>query len=140
MKPPVHLWIVGVIALLWSAVGAYDYLMTQTENAEYMARFTQEQLDYFYGFPAWIVACWAIAVWGGVLGSLLLLLRKKLAVPVYLASLLGMVITTIHNFFLSNGLDVMSGAGQIMFTVLIFLVALGLYIYARAMQLRGILR
>ena len=39
---PVHLWIIGVIALLWNAMGAYDYLMTQTQNEAYMSNFTPE--------------------------------------------------------------------------------------------------
>jgi hypothetical protein len=133
------LWIVGVVTLLWNAMGAFDYLMTQTKNEAYMANFTPEQLEYFYGFPAWVVACWAIAVWGGVLGSILLLLRKALAVPVFLVSFLAMVATTIHNFVLTDGLEVMGGAGAVAFSAVIFVVALFLYLYARAMRGRGVL-
>jgi hypothetical protein len=66
-------------------------------------------LEFFYGFPTWVVAFRALAVWGGVLGTLLLLLRKRLAVPVLLVSFLAMIVTSIHNFFLSNGLEVMGG-------------------------------
>ncbi len=51
---PLHLWIVGALSLLWNAVGAFDYLMTQTRNQAYMSDFTPEQLEYFYGFPAWV--------------------------------------------------------------------------------------
>ena len=83
-RTPWHLWVIGIVALLWNLVGAYDYLMTQTENAAYMGRFTAEQLEYWYGFPTWVVASWAIAVWGGVLGAVLLLLKKRLAAPVFL--------------------------------------------------------
>ena len=97
------LWLVGIVALLWNAIGALDYVMTQTRNAAYMEQFTPEQLEYFYSFPAWVTAGWAIAVWGGVLGSVLLLLRKRLAEPVYLVSFVAMVITTIHNFVLTDG-------------------------------------
>ncbi|HLE83884.1 MAG TPA: hypothetical protein VJG13_06065, partial [Thermoanaerobaculia bacterium] len=74
-RAPVHLWIVGVLALLWSAMGAFDYLATQTRWEPYVGQFTEEQLAYFYGFPAWVVAAWAIAVWGGLLASIALLLR-----------------------------------------------------------------
>ena len=68
-KTPWHLWVVGLFGLLWSAMGAMDYFMTQTRNAEYMAHFTPEQLEFFYGFPSWVVATWAVAVWGGVFGE-----------------------------------------------------------------------
>jgi hypothetical protein len=143
MKPetraPWHLWVVGVAALLWNAVGALDYVMTQTRNAEYMAGFTPEQLAFFYGLPAWTVAAWAIGVWGGVLGSLLLLLRKSLAVWVFLASLVGVVLTTLQNYVLSNGLEVIGGPGSVAFTAVIFLIALALFLYARAMQSRAVI-
>lgn len=137
-RTPWHLWAVGIVGLLWNAFGAYDYLMTQTENAAYMARFTPEQLEYFYGFPTGVVALWAIAVWGGVLGCVLLLLRKRLAAPVFLVSFVCMILTSIYNFALSDGLALMGGAAAA-FTVVIFLFALGLWLYARAMARRGVL-
>ncbi len=138
-RAPWHLWVVGIAALLWNAVGALDYVMTQTRNVQYMAGFTPEQLAFFYGLPAWTVAAWAIGVWGAVLGSLLLLFRKSLAVWFLLASLIGVALTTLQNYVLSNGLEVMGGPGSVVFTVVIFLVAIGLYVYARAMRTRGVL-
>jgi len=137
-RPPRHLWVVGAVGLLWNLVGAYDYLMTETHNASYMGKFTPEQLVYFYGFPTWVVAAWAIAVWGGVLGTLLLLLRKRLAAPVLLVSFLAMIATSIHNFLLSDGVAVMGG-GAVAFSGLIFAIALGLWLYARSMTQRGVL-
>ncbi|MEN8007575.1 MAG: hypothetical protein ABFS42_11200 [Candidatus Krumholzibacteriota bacterium] len=135
---PKHLWIIGIVSLLWNMMGAYDYLMTQTKNAAYMAKFEPAQLDYFYNFPAWVVVFWALAVWGAVLGSVLLLMRKRLAAPVFLVSFASMVITAIYNFGLSNGMEVMGSTGFV-FTVVIFFTALGLWLYARAMQVRGVL-
>ena len=135
---PKHLWIVGIVTLLWNLMGAYDYLMTQTRNEAYMAKFEQAQLDYYNAFPTWVEFFWALAVWGGVVGSVLLLLRKRLAVPVFLVSFASMVINAVYNFGLSNGMEVM-GATGFGFTVVIFFVALGLVLYARAMQGRGVL-
>ena len=138
-RPPAHLWIVGVVSLLWNAMGAFDYIMTETRNESYMSRFTPEQMDFFTGFPAWVVTLWAIAVWGGVVGSVLLLLKKRLAAPVFLVSLLGMVGTTIHNYILSNGLEVVGGTGPVLFSVVIFVVSIALYVYARKLAQRNVL-
>ena len=55
-KTPWHLWVIGIIALLWNSVGAMDYYMTQTRNEDYMSQFTPEQLAYFYGFASWQIA------------------------------------------------------------------------------------
>lgn len=137
-RTPWHLWLVGILGLLWNSMGAFDYLMTETQNVSYMSQFTPEQLEFFYGFPTWVVTFWALAVWGGVLGTLLLLLRKRLSVQVLLGSFLAMIVTSIHNFLLSNGLEVTGGAG-LLFSLLIFVFALGLWLYARSMAQRGVL-
>jgi len=136
-KTPRHLWIVGIVALLWNLMGAVDYLMTETKNEAYMAQYTPEQLEFFYGFPAWVVALWAIAVWGGVLGAVLLLMRKKLALQVLLVSFVCMVVTMIQNYA-TGAADVVGGMA-IVFSVIVFVVALLLVLYARAMTQKGVL-
>jgi hypothetical protein len=136
-KTPLHLWIVGIVALLWNLFGAMDYVMTETKNEAYMSKFTPEQLEFFYGFPAWLVAFWAIAVWGGVLGAVLLLMRKKLAVPVLLASFVCMVVVAIHNYGFAGGVDILGGFG-LFFSAVIFVISLVLVIYARTMAKKGV--
>ena len=137
---PWHLWVIGVCGLLWSAIGAMDYVMAQTRNESYMSSFSPEQLEFFYSIPAWTVATWAIGVWGGVVGAILLLLRKSIATWVFLASLLGMLTTTFRNYVLSNGMEVSGDTFSLVFTAIIFLTALGLYLYSRSMHRRGVLR
>jgi len=138
-RTPWHLWVVGILSLLWNAMGAFDYLMTETRNAAYMAQFTPEQLAYFTSFPKWVIAAWALAVWGGVLGSVLVLLRRGLAVEVFLFSFLAMLVTMVHNYLLSPGLKVMGGPGPLLFSTVIVVVALLLIVYARGMRKRGVL-
>lgn len=137
-KPPRHLWVVGILALLWNLMGAVDYVMTETKNEAYMGQFTPEQLEFFCGFPAWLVAFWAVAVWGGVLAAILLLMRRKLAVPVLVVSFLCMVVTTIHNYGFAGATDIVGSTGLV-FSAVIFAIALALIIYARAMVRKGVL-
>jgi len=139
VSTPRHLWVVGVVALLWNAMGAMDYVMTQTRNEAYLSSFTPEQLAFFHGFPTWVVAAWAIAVWGSVLGAILLLLRRRHAVWAFLASLIAMVVTTFQNYVLSNGMEVVGDTFSLGFTAAIFIIALALFMYARAMQKQKIL-
>ncbi len=138
-KTPLHLWIVGILAILWNAVGAFDYTATQFRIESYMSQFTPEQLEYFYGFPAWADAAWAVGVWGSLLGSVGLLLRKAWSVWLFGAALLGLAATTVYNFVLSEGMAVM-GSGAAIFTAVIWIIALALFLYARAMAGRGTLR
>lgn len=138
-KVPRHLWIVGVLAVLWNAMGAMDYTATQFRVEAYLSGYTPEQLAYFFGFPAWAVATWAIAVWSALVASLGLLLRKAWAVWLFGVSIVAMMITGIYNFALSEGIALM-GTGALAFTAVIWIVAFGLFFYARAMSQRGVLR
>jgi len=139
VKAPWHLWVVSIVGTLWSAMGAMDYVMTKLRVESYMAAFTPEQLEFFYGFPIWVNAAWATAVWCGVFGCIILLLRKSVAVGILLASLIAMVITSFHNFVLSNGLEVIGDTFSLVFSAIIFVVSVGLYLYARAMRAKGVL-
>jgi hypothetical protein len=138
VKTPVHLWIVGILSILWNAVGAFDYVATQSRLESYMSQFTPEQLEYFYAFPAWMDSAWAVGVWGSVLGSIFLLLRKSWAVWLFGASILGLAVSTVYNFILSDGMAVM-GSGAAIFTSVIWAIVLLLFFYARAMAKRGVL-
>jgi len=137
-KTPIHLWIVGVLALLWNFMGAFDYLATQLKLESYMGQFTQEQLDYFYGIPAWAVSGWAIAVWIGLAGTVGLLLRRKWSVVAFAISLAGLAISSIYTLFLSNGLEIMGGTGTVM-TVLIWVISIFLVWYSKQQAKAGIL-
>ena len=138
VKAPVHFWIVAVLSLLWNAMGAFDYLATKLRLEFYMSQFTPEQLEYFYGFPAWMVAAWAVGVWGSLFGSLGLLARKAWAVWMFAASVLGLAISTVYNFVLTDGAAAM-GQGAAIFTAVIWLIVLFLLFYSRAMAKRGVL-
>jgi len=135
---PWHLWVVGILAVLWNAIGAFDYVATQTQIESYMAQFTPQQLEFFYGFPTWLVFFWATAIWSSVAGSFALLLRSRFAYPLFLISLLSMIVTSIHNFGFSNGAEVMGQVGVI-FSAIIALICVFLVIYSRAMVTRRVL-
>jgi len=130
-KTPWHIWVVGILALLWNSGGAMDYVMSKTKNADYLAQMPPEQLAFLESFPTWLTGFWAVAVWGAVLGAILILLRRKLAAPVFVIAFLAMIVVTVHNLFLAtpSALEMMNSF-QIAFTGAIFLVAILLIIYS----------
>ena len=117
-----------------------DYVMTETRNEEYLSQFTPELIAFVDAMPSWMIAVWAIGVWGGVLGSLLLLLKKRFAVPVFIASCAATVIMAVRNYLFENGMEVMGDTFSLVFTAVIFLFTLGLVFYARAMTRQGVLQ
>ena len=140
-KTPWHLWVVGILSLLWNIVGVVDYTMTQTGNEAYLKGLTSDQLEYLDSFPIWVVVAWGIAVWGGLLGSTLILLRRSAALHLFVASLVGMVLTNIYSHILSDGREIMGGgAGAVIFNAVIFVIGVLLLLYSRSMCKRGALR
>ena len=139
-RTPVHLWIVGALAALWNAGGAFDYLMTQTRNEAYLAQFTDPQRIYFQSFPLWMEATWALGVWGGLLGSLLLLMRSRHAVTAFAVSLAGLAVSTVYQYVLSAPPEDMTSGAMMAMNVAIWAAAIGLLVYAMRMRGRGVLR
>ena len=90
---PWHLWAVGVISLLWNGFGGYDFTMSVTQGETYWraAGMTDAMIAYYNAMPTWMYVPWVLGVWGAVAGSILLLMRNKLAVPAFAVSLLGAV-------------------------------------------------
>ena len=86
------------------------------------------------GRPAWATGAFAIAVFGGALGCLLLLLRKSAAYYLFIASLLGVIVTMIHT--LGVGIDF--GLGEILGIILMPLVVAAFLIwYSKQAEGRG---
>lgn len=136
---PRHLWLVGILAVLWNAFGCFDYFMSHSQPETYLANMmTPEQIESFMAMPAWATAAWAIAVWGALLGSVFLLLRRNWAVPVFAVSIVSMLISFAHNYFLAGGYAVSGMLGLVM-TGVIILIQFALFFYARALARRGVL-
>jgi hypothetical protein len=140
MKTPVHLWIIGVISLIWNAGGAYDYVMTQFQDEAYLAMLTDAQRAFLDTGPVWFEAAWAVGVWFSVLGSVFLLLRSRFAAGAFGLSFLGLIVSSVYSFGIADRTGLTLSSAQMGFTIAIFVVLAALWIYARAMTQRGVLR
>ena len=140
MRRPWHLWLVGIASFLWNGIQAADYTMAKLQLPAYVAQMQPEQLAFFEGFPLWASATWAIAVWGALLGSILLLTREGSAAIVFAVAFIAMIATGVYTTLLAEPSMIdMAGLGPALLSGLIVLVGLGLWIYARAMRQRGVL-
>jgi hypothetical protein len=141
MRTPWHLWVVGALALIWTAGGAADYVMTRYGVEAYLAHMTAPQQAYLEGFPVWVGLCWALGVWGGVLGALALLIQLRWAGTLFPLSLAGIIGTSAYGYLLADPpLNTLMGPVEAAFSPAIFVVAVLLLIYARAMRRPGVLR
>lgn len=142
VKTPWHLWVIGVVSLLWNAFGAYDFVMTNTQGEAYMraSGMTQPMIDYFLAMPNWMYGPWILGVWGAVLGSILLLARSRWTVWAWGLSALGAIGSLI--FGLVHPMPELPPAMAPMAYMpwVIVVVALILAWYAWTMKKKGVLR
>lgn len=82
---------VAIVALLWNLMGCAAYLMDVMLTPEAIAAMSADQQALYAARPAWAVALYAIAVWGGALGCVGLIMKKRWAKGPLLASLLGLI-------------------------------------------------
>jgi hypothetical protein len=68
----------------------------------------------FTTMPSWATSAFALATWGSLLGTILLLLRKKMAGPVYVASFAAILVNMYYTFFMSPMLDISGASGAIL--------------------------
>ncbi len=133
---PWHLWVVGVVTLLWNAVGGFSYTMTHLGMLEQLGM-GETEIAYFDSFPTWANALWAIGVWGAIAGSVLLLLRSRWAVTAVSISIVGLIGTTIFQYGMIEVPESMQSPGL---TALIWATTLFLLWYSRRMAAEGVLK
>ena len=140
-KTPWHLWVIGIVTLLWNAIGAFDYTMTQTLNFAYLEQVGMgpEELAWLAAIPWWADACWALGVWGALLGSILLLARSKWAATAYVVSLMGIVPTTVYQFA-SDRPAGFGGSGALALSIVLIILTMAQLWYAVKMRTTGVLR
>ena len=93
-------WAIGAVTLIWNVMGVINFLMQM--NADALASFPESHRAIIESRPAWASGAFAIAVFGGALGCLLLLLRKRAAYYLFIASLLGVVVQLIHTLGIAS--------------------------------------
>lgn len=135
-KPSTSFWIIGAAALVWNLIGLVLYYSHVTMTPEALAGFTQAQQNFFNATPMWATGAYAIAVNGGVLGSLFLLLRKAWATPMFILSLLGIIAQDVHAFVLSNGVEVWGTEGLAL-PAIVIVIGVALLLYSRSAKGKG---
>ena len=98
----------------------------------------QSTLAYLDAMPIWAQFGWGLGVWLGLAGSVLLLMRNRYAVWAYGLSLAGAVIGL--GYQLMNPMPGIEGFMATGMPIVIILIALGLFLYARAQERKGVLR
>ena len=121
-------WVICIAGLVWNVGGAANYLLqTSTEFVNSMPATHQAII---FGRPVWATGGFAVGVFGGVFGCILLILVQRISLHVLLISMAGIFVTMIHTINVAMSKIEFSYLELFVMAVLPLLVALALVVYA----------
>jgi hypothetical protein len=138
-KAPLWFWIAGALALLWNLMGVMAYVQQATITDAALQAMPVAERALLESRPAWATAAFAVAVFGGAAGCLMLLLRGRLALPVLVLSFVGVVVQMAHAFFIADSYAVYGPGGMVM-PVMVLVISILLIWFAVRARKRGWLR
>jgi len=125
-------WLITAFMLLWNVMGCINFIVQM--NPDMFSSYRENEQAIILGRPLWATIAFAVAVFAGALGCLLLMFKKSVAYYLFIISLIGVVITMLHT--LSTGIDF--EAGEITgFIIMPLLVAAFLVWYSKYAESRG---
>lgn len=125
-------WVISVFMLVWNIMGCINFFVQM--NPDIVSSYRETEQAIIQGRPIWATVAFAMAVFGGALGCLLLLVKKSIAFYLFIASFLGVVVTMAHT--LSIGIEF--GTGEIIGIIIIpLVVAVFLIWYSKYVQNKG---
>jgi len=105
---------VAVLAMVWNLMGVMAFINQVMMTPEMIAELPQAEQVFYTSLPLWATIAFACAVFGGAFGSLALLMKKMLAEPLLILSLVGVAVQMFHSFVISNSFKVFGPDGAIM--------------------------
>ena len=138
-RVPMWFWVVSGVALLWEAMGCYAYVTQVTMSAEQLAALPEGQRQLWESMPAWVTGAYAIAVWGGLLGAIALVMRRSWAQPLFIVSLIAVLVQFGWSFLIAKAAERV-GASAYPLPVAIIVIGIGLVWFSSLAAKRGWLR
>jgi uncharacterized membrane protein len=111
------------LMVLWNGIGVAAFFSQIMMTPEMIAQLPEAQQAVYRDIPVWSYSAYAMAVFGGLTGSILLALGKKLAFPVLVLSLAGVIVQQYYNFVVIDAIGIM-GWGIVVMPVIVTTIAL----------------
>jgi hypothetical protein len=136
-KPPSWFVIVAVLLILWGVAGCTSLYLHIAVGPAMDPKASDWDRAYYAALPAWFVLIYAVAVGGGLLGSLALLTRSKMAMPLYILSLIAVVVQFGYVFGLTDLIAHKGAAMTVPFPLVIAAIAVFQIWFAKRAERRG---
>jgi hypothetical protein len=137
-KTPIAFWIIGVIGLLWNGFGVVNWVRQTFMLDAVLEDVPEEQHVLYENIPLWLTLIFGIAVITGTLACIGLLMKKKWAVPLFLVSLITIVVQMGYGMLSAESREIL-GPTFFILPVIVILVGALLYYYSRSAASKGLL-
>jgi ABC-type xylose transport system permease subunit len=135
-SPPVWFWVISVIALAWYLMDTSAFFMRVLMTEEAIKTMPESQQHLYRDMPLWVNIVFACEVFGGTLGCISLLLKKKWALPLFVISLLGVLAQTSNIWFLTDAISAM-GAPAVMMPLVAIIIGTAMVFLAKSAIPKG---
>jgi hypothetical protein len=136
-KPPTSFWVIAAILVVWNLIGLMFYYQQVTMTPEMMAEvLTEAQQAWMNDEPVWATAAYGTAVTAGVIAAALMLIRKALALPLFILSLVAVLVQDFNAFILSDWKTVW-GTIALYLPSVVFIICVFEIWYARSAKVKG---
>jgi len=136
-KPTKGFWIIASIALAWNIMGTFQFLSSTIWKEMLFETLTESQIALFENLPLWYLIVFGIAVLTGLLGSLFLLLRKKMAILLFTISAITVIIQFSYWIFGTKVIEVYGTKDAITMPIIVILTAIAFLFYSKTVARRG---
>lgn len=135
-KVPRWFWIVALLGLAWNLFGVVQFMASAQGTVDSLMSngLTKEQAELYVGLPQWMTGAFAVGVFGGVIGSILLLMRMPAAKTVFGISLAAYIILYVGD--ITQGVFAAFGLSQVLILTTVVAIAAGL-LWTAIRQLRS---
>lgn len=123
---PRWFWAIAIVALLWNIMGCVVFLSDVFAKEEMIKTMTEPQKEWARSIPGWVYAFFGVSVGTGIAGSIALLMRNKLALPLFAISFVAVLVQMVHTMGIAGGLQVMGPSGAVMPVIVVVLACLWL--------------
>jgi len=130
-SPPIWFWVVSIIVLLWYLMDMSAFFMRVIMIDDMVKSMPENQKHLYLNMPLWVNIVFAAEVFGGVLGCVGLLLRKRWALFLFFVSILGVLSQMCHVYFLSVAISAM-GMPEVVMPLLAILLGIGMIVLAKS--------
>lgn len=123
-------WIITVIAFFWYLMDMSVFVMRVFMLDQMLQSMPDAQKTLYLTMLSWMNVVFAAEVFGGVLGCLALLFRKKWALPLFCISILGVLCQTFYVYFLSDAVRIM-GMPAIVMPLIAIVISIVMLLFSK---------